>query len=273
MLLNQETDFIFAPPSNSLLRDVVLSFFYINIRTEDLKIRSESVLPSPRVTFGYFFNHPFHIINLTKGEYISGNSLVSKVSRDKILVSPVTGRVQIFGIHLKPYALGLFTREKISGMKWCESPLGINEPVAREFEEKVSSIETVSDLFGFAEELLGKALLNINYDLVAQTVSFIDNSQPLPTVEEIAHTMNITDRTLRNTFQRFVGCSPKEYLQTLRALRAMQIMISSGEKLTQNGYHAGYYDQSHFISSLKSSMGKIPKQIKKDLANHRFIYF
>ena len=53
-----------------------------------LSVNPEFIFPFPRVTFGYFFNHPFIAPNQTLNQSALVNMAISRISTDKITVQP-----------------------------------------------------------------------------------------------------------------------------------------------------------------------------------------
>lgn len=273
MFLGENTDFIFSKPKNEYLRNIVLTYFYIHIDASELVVKSEYIIPYPRVTFGFFFNNPFYVYNSSRNEIKKENNLVTKVTKDQIVVSPTTNKIQIFGAHLRPFALALFTKTPVSQLNWGMDPFEILGIKTRRFEERLNKIETVPGLFDLAEKSFLDALLVKDFELIDKATRLIEESNPLLSVVEIAESLHITVRTLRNYFQKFIGCSPKDYLQIVRIKRAAYQMYSSDAPLTGTGVGADFYDQSHFINSFQKTLGKAPKDIKKDIKNFRFLQF
>ncbi len=272
MNLSEETDFIFSKPKNRFLKEIVLSYFYVNLDVSEVFLKTEYIIPYPRVTFGYFFDKPFNAYNISRNEIKQENSLASKVIKDQIIVTPTTNKIQILGAHLKPYALALFTNKSISNLHWSMTPFEILDIKAKKFEERLRKLNTVSKLFDLVERSFLDALLVKDFKIIDRAVDIIDKSKPLITVSELAEELNLTVRTLRNYFQNFIGCSPKDYLQIVRFKRAAYEMLKSKQKLTNTGYNADFYDQAHFINSFKSAIGKAPKEIKDDIENLRFLH-
>ncbi|MCG8307423.1 MAG: AraC family transcriptional regulator [Cytophagales bacterium] len=273
MFLEENTNFIFSKPKNKYLQNIVLTYFYIHINASELFVKQEYIIPYPRVTFGFFFNNPFYVYNSTRNEIKKENNLVTKVTKDQIVVSPTTDKIQILGAHLKPFALALFTKVPISQLNWGMDPFEILGIKARSFEERLNKIKTVPGLFDLAEKSFLDALLVKDFDIIDKAIQLIDESDPLISVVELAESLHVTVRTLRNHFQKFIGCSPKDYLQIVRIKRATYKMYASDSSLTDTGFDVDFYDQSHFINSFQKTIGKGPKDIKKDIKNFRFLQF
>lgn len=273
MYLNDKTDFIYSKPQSNFLREIAYSYFYINIDVSQIFYKTENIIPYPKVTMGYFFEHPFNVYNISRNELRLENSLISKVTKDRIIVTPTTDRIKILGVHLKPYAIALLSDIPVCKLKWSMTPFEIMDIKARKFDESIRKINTVPKLFDLVEKSLLDALRVRDFDIIDNAIKIIENSRPLISVSDLAKKTNLTQRTLRNYFQNYIGCSPKDYLQIVRFQRATYEMLNAKQTLTETGYNADFYDQAHFIKSFKSTLGKVPKEIQKEIENLRFIPF
>ncbi len=273
MLVSKETDFIFSKPKNKFLQEIAFSYFYVNIDVSDTFYKTEQIIPHPRVTIGYFFNRPFNVYNITQNELRIKNSLVTKATKDQIIVTPTTSRINILGAHLKPFALGLLTNIPVSKLQWSMTPFEILDIKAKRFNENIRKIKTVPKLFELVEKALLDAVRVEDFKIIAHAIEIIDRSKPLISVTDLAEKLHLTVRTLRNYFQKFIGCSPKDYIQIVRFRRAAYEILKSKKPLVDIGYEADFYDQAHFINSFRSTLGKAPKEIQNDIANMRFFRF
>lgn len=84
----ETVNFASQKPKNAFLASIVDSYFYIDSPVSELTSKPEFIIPYPRITFGYFFNHPFTATNLTLNESVIVNVSISKISTQKIIVHP-----------------------------------------------------------------------------------------------------------------------------------------------------------------------------------------
>ena len=64
--------FISQRPHNQILSTLVDYYFHIDIPVNQLSLDHEFIIPFPRITFGYFFNHPFLATNNTLNQIGAG---------------------------------------------------------------------------------------------------------------------------------------------------------------------------------------------------------
>ena len=92
------------------------------------------------------------------------------------------------------------------------------------------------------------------------------------TVDEVAHHLDLSYKTLYRKFHENMGLCPKTYLRILRFNRACRLLnqnpdINWGELV----YHCGYYDQPHFINEFHSIMKESPTQFIKTTGGNFYL--
>ncbi len=104
-------------------------------------------------------------------------------------------------------------------------------------------------------------------DCVARSVWLLHTDLELK-VENISHTLGMTERHFRRLFAREMGIQPKQYQKLLRLSAALEKM-NAGQffKLTDLAYECGYFDQAHFISAFKEYTGVTPLEHLKRVAS------
>jgi AraC-like DNA-binding protein len=80
-------------------------------------------------------------------------------------------------------------------------------------------------------------------------------------ISSLAERINYSERSIRRTFQEFLGINPKEFMNIIRFQNALRGMTESPKRFTDLASTYGYYDQSHFIHHFKRYYGKLPTQI------------
>lgn len=71
--------------------------------------------------------------------------------------------------------------------------------------------------------------------------------------------LNISSKTLENTFKAFLGVSPKAYCGLVRFVHCVKQYKASNVTLTELAYACGYYDQAHMIRAFQKYTGYSPK--------------
>lgn len=268
-----ENDFILQKPFNDYLQTWVDYYFFIDIPINELKLNEEYIFPFPRITFGYFFEHPFLVTNHSTNENFRAEMIISRISNNQISVKPLTDRVKIIGAHIKPYALALLTNENISEMPWVINTENLFKSEAKKFKKKIDACTNSSEMFNVVESIFIDSVLSRDLSLVIRSIDYIETESGNISVSELSKKMNVSTRTLRNHFYKSVGCSPKEYIILIKLRQSIYQMKHSSDSLTSVSYSQNFADQAHFTNTVKNIIGTHPKEIRKNLPDFRFLQF
>lgn len=268
-----KNDFITKTPDNHHLSTLVDYYFYIDIPVNELKLAEEYVIPFPRITFGYFFDHPFLVTNYDLEQSRVVNMVISRISNHNISVQPQTDRVRIAGAHARPHILGHLTDKPVSDMDWLIDTGELFQGRAAIFQKKMESCNTPHQMFEVMEQTFLDSLLVKDLKVISEALTIIEECSGEVSLKEIAGKLNTTDRTLRNQFHRSVGCAPKEYIDLVKLKGAIYKMKFSDSNLTNISHESNYFDQAHFIKTLKRVTGKSPKSLREDMPDFRFLQF
>ncbi len=265
-------DYIIYQTTHKKLRNIVDFFFYVDIPSIEMLQRiQEDVIPYPRVTLGYFFNHPFSVS--VKNKNTLTNFITSRIITKKVLIQSQSNQVKIMGVHLKPYALSLFTNKRIKDLPIPEKVENIFNHKVAFFIEKIEQLSDVQQQFQLLENLLLENLQTKDLHIIIKASEMIEQSRGTVKIAEIAKELNISTRTLRNHFYQHIGCSPKEYIQVVKLHKSVGEIKTQQDNLTAISYDNGYFDQAHFIKSIKNITGKTPKILRQENSAFRFIQF
>ena len=89
-------------------------------------------------------------------------------------------------------------------------------------------------------------------------------------IKETCKQASITNKSLINSFHKFIGVSPGKYLQ-LQSINTAISLLSKNPKqsLTKLGYDLSFFDQSHFIHAFKSVTGRLPSEYANAVINKK----
>ncbi|MBB6463507.1 helix-turn-helix domain-containing protein [Flammeovirga kamogawensis] len=266
--------FIIHKPTNPLLESFVDYYFYVDISVKELALKDEYILPFPRITFGYFFDHPFLVTNNNINESQEIDMIISKISTNKITVKPISDRVRVIGAHVRPYALAALTETNISTLPWLIDTISLFKDKAKGFREKINNCKNPEEMFVEVDNIFFETQLpDKDLSTIINAVELIENNRGNIEITKVANTIGVSDRTLRNHFYKHVGCSPKEYINLLKLKQSVNQMKNEDESLTTITYAQNYSDQAHFTNSVKTITGYSPKEIQKKITDFRFLQF
>lgn len=84
-------------------------------------------------------------------------------------------------------------------------------------------------------------------------------------VEQLARSHGISPVYLRKLFHAHEGCSPKQYLESIRHQNALRLLLHSDLTLRMIAEVCGYSDEFHFSKVFKKITGLAPAKYKKHL--------
>jgi AraC-like DNA-binding protein len=262
------------PVLSKKLSGIVDYFFFINSTSSQLKFGSESIIPFPRITIGYFFGSPFRVIHSITGEEKMLNMALAKVQNAAIRVMAASEKIQIIGAHLKPYAISCFYNGQVKNLDWL-TDWKILLPHGQEvFLQLMDSNKNPEYLVRGFEAFLEENYIPKELAVVTKAVELIEKSNGNIRVKDLALRCETTDRTLRNQFMKHIGCSPHELIRLTRIKQLIaNFKVSSNASLTNHAYKAGFADQSHMNKHMDLFRLGPPKELKKNIFEMTFLQF
>lgn len=271
--MDTDSYFTLGKPVNQFLSTLVDYYFHIDTSVSELSLRQEYVIPFPRITFGYFFNHHFAATNHTLNQSVSVNMAISRISSHRITVKPQTDRVKIIGAHVRPFCLAYLTQKPVYTLPWLINIEDLFSERASDFQQRIENCSNVNQMFNEVEKMFVNNILVRDLSLIKNAVERIDQSVGNIQIAELANQLGVSDRTIRNHFYEHIGCSPKEYIRLVKLKQVAYQMKNSSDKLTSIAYDNDYFDQAHFIHEVKNVTGKSPNELRKEIPDFRFLQF
>lgn len=135
----------------------------------------------------------------------------------------------------------------------------IPRSVIETVEEQLAEAGTDNQRIKIVEAFLLSQLQHREADLlVSQALSLIISSNGTLRINELAQRLYISQSPLEKRFRKTVGATPKKFSSIIRINSV--ISNNGSNNLTELGYAAGYFDQSHFIKDFKTFTGETPEQ-------------
>ena len=133
----------------------------------------------------------------------------------------------------------------------CQSRLNqIHEQLC----EAIDDAQRINIVESFLISLLRYADTDL---LVTNAIQLIYQSKGNIRMKLLAEKLNISQSPLEKRFRSIVGASPKKFASIVRLQSIIKQPVTVNS-LTEIAYHAGYYDQAHFIKDFKQFTGDNP---------------
>jgi AraC-like DNA-binding protein len=271
--MERHKDFIIRKPNNTFLSNIVDYYFFIDTSISEISQQPEFVIPFPRITFGYFFDHPFIVTNHSLKESVLVNVAISRISTQKITVQAHSDKIKIIGAHLKPFGLAYFVEKSINSLPWIINTEDLFGNIAKNFIKKINACQNIEQMFEEVENVFLDNILIRNLSFITEAINLIELKVGNLEITELSKQLGVSDRTIRNHFYDYIGCSPKEYLRIVKLKQVANQLKHSQKSLTNIAYENNYFDQAHFIHEIKDITGQSPNELRKKIPSFRFLQF
>lgn len=266
-------NFEYAKPKNFKLKSLIDSYFYVSTSLDDTFQFTEQIVPFPRVTFGYFFDAPFTVKNLSTNESLTIDIAIAKIQNTTVEVTPTKNEIKILGAHLKPYALSSFTSQHVVDLPWLINPFSLFTSEADTFVKKVNKANSTEELFDIVESSFLDILILRDLKLISKATDFIEENKGNCHVKEVAIFCECSERTVHNHFIAHIGTGPKDVIKLTKIKYSLYSMLKNNESLTAIAHSNNFSDQAHFINTLKNVLSEKPSRLRKKLPTFRFLQF
>lgn len=182
----------------------------------------------------------------------------------------IVGKGKSFGIWFHPHTFSCFNHLKMSELtdrvadwellfpKWFADFVGncLND---HQLDKLIEGTDTflMTQLSKHKESCI---------DRIAENAirSFYDTRTHI-SLNQLASTLNVSQRYLQKTFLERVGMTQKQFLRMIRFQQTLlQMSKGGGWNFTKLTYDNDYYDQSHFVKEFKSFTGLSPSEFVKE---------
>lgn len=242
----------------------------------DINERKEIILPKGTVEIIFNFSDTINYFNPSLQVSKNLPSVFINGINFKPFELTKTGRQAFLGIQMNSIGLRLlfnvsakeFNDSVIEGREVCSQL----DSLAHELYYKQSFIQQVEILLTWIRKKIAVSDFQLSISRANKLLSL--SSQHHLTVNHICEQVCLSDRQLRRFAQDWLGMNTEEFIQYHKYLYCLDLLRHSKQSLTEIGYEAGYYDQSHFIREFKSYTDMTPTQYRKsnaDLPGHIFL--
>lgn len=248
---------VFSPCD--ILKPVVKSI----VITLNLQQSAYTILPGTSIVMGFQFSGKLAMREGEKDVTLKPAGITGLIDSYRIFSnSPNTGSVLV--IFKETGAASFFSQpmNEIFGQSLALDNLILHsqmDVVTEQLNEASTDEERIKVVEGF---LISRLRNGAPDELVNKAVALIKQHGGNIKISWLAEQLFISQGRLEKRFRRIVGTSPKKFASIMR-MRGIVDAGSTGGGLTQKGYEAGFFDQSHFIKDFKSFTGQTPEEFFK----------
>lgn len=177
-------------------------------------------------------------------------------------IRQLAGAGQVFGVKFRPGAFHAFLHSSVTQLtdRALEFPM-IFGMESTGLEEAVLSCDDDAAAIGRVESFLRSRSpeRDARIATINAIVARISADRSITQVNDVAQRFNISTRSLQRLFREYVGIGPKWVIGRYRLHEAAEQLAADAVADEKNlALALGYFDQAHFISDFKASVGRTP---------------
>jgi AraC-like DNA-binding protein len=251
-------------PINPVLKKLVK--FYWTLKSKKETAICGKLIPMNNIDLIINLSAPIKYRSANKEECFKDSHFIG--IQDSFMIVEQEGILDVFGISFSPAGFYPVIKEPLS--KFANKIVLIDQiiPAFKNIAKEMADVESNKERVAIIEELLinvidFKLLPNKNYDSLIN--DFLTHGETL-NIKDYCKNHFYNQRTVERFFKKYIGITPKTFLMNTKFQKSIKsLRMGNVNSMAQLGYEFNYYDQTHFINSFKSFMGKTPaKQLKEN---------
>lgn len=255
--------FKFSPINSDLKK--LIKVFWIFRSCDEADIQGK-LIPMNNIDLIINLASPIKYINSSLEETFEKSHFCGIQNNYRIVKQ--NGIVDIIGISFFSTGFYPFIKVPVSNFK---NKIVLIDDVIQDFDKQVESLKKIDsneNRISIVEEiLLNNVDLNLLYPESFNSLisDFLFEGESI-NIENYCKKHSINQKALERFFNKYVGKTPKAFLNTVKFQKTIKrLRIGEFDSMSDVGYEFNYYDQTHFINSFKSFVGKTPlKHLKQN---------
>ena len=173
-----------------------------------------------------------------------------------------------------PYASSLFFTNSMSEFtNYATDAYGIFSREINDFYYSLMEAGSLGQKVGALDRFLtGKLVKNEKQyrksRIIEQVCGHICSKGDTFESKALSKSYGLSERYIEKLFVDMVGITPSAFFSVYRFNKSLDLVLSSGLRLTSIAYDCGYYDQAHFIKEFKKFTGITPFDARASLSTN-----
>ena len=220
----------------------------------------ERILPDGCASLLFNFNGTIHAKSVDQSVTLP-DCFISGVTSSYFDLS-YSGRHEQVGIIFKPY--GAFALLNIPMSEFYNTAIDvrlITKHIFREVFERMRELVSLQQRLSLLNNFLMKQLSTKVIEPPMPYLTSLLQTDANASIKQLADRVGFSQQHVSRLFRKHIGVNPKMIQRILRFKNAVSLIRQGQGNLTDTGYEANYYDQSHFINEFHSLGGISPGKL------------
>jgi len=244
---------------NPILKPFIRHYWYVN--SEIKESSSQLLLPMDHVDLIMTIGKPFVYSDKLQPDNIHFHGF-----RETPIEVTQSDKIQALGISFTPWGFYFFARQAMNSYTNKIVALKDVAPsLSKELYAHLAQFDDPSTFIPLIESSLIKKIYSDDKNISdCKIIEAFINCNPV-NINGYCKTKDISIRKLERIFNKYIGISPKRFMNVIRFEESTRDIIYDPEtSLTDISYKNGYYDQPHFVKVFKEYTNYAPREFKTD---------
>lgn len=176
-----------------------------------------------------------------------------------------SGKTQSIGVSFTPWGFSGFTKQPMS--QYVNKIVNLQEINYSLWDELADHINQFAEPLECVKLIDKSMAKHVNVTLRKQNdckiiEKFLELNSPI--IKDFCETNGISIRKLERIFTKYIGVSPKMFMEIVRFEESSRDVLYNKSSLTDISHRHGFYDQSHFGKVFKSYTDYTPRNFRSD---------
>lgn len=248
---------------NPLLKEFIRHYWYVNGEERE-SFSQNLLLPMDHVDLIMTMGNPF--VYGENARMRQPQSIHFHGIREHSLQITQWGKIKALGISFKPWGFYFIAKQSMSQyVNRIVNLSYVNHSLWEELSDYMVEFDKPSEFVKAIEDSLLNCI-NVKYreEIDCRIIEEFIESDCI-NIEMYCRDNGISTRKLERIFRKYVGISPKRFMNVERFEEsARAVMYDNESSLTDISYKHGYYDQPHFTKVFKGYTDYAPRHFQSD---------